>query len=123
MSDTNYFEAKLTFFRHMYDSLKLLSYVTIPRQLDKNGGATHCAQMGLLVADLVLWHGRSSRLLLLRQVGDQSLRGEDHSSNTGRILKSGTGYLGRIGNTGFEHILVLVGQYVVTEVLVVALFL
>src|SRR6266446_4878947 len=86
-------------------------------------GAMRCAQMGFLVTGLVLWHGRSSRLLLLRQISDQSLCGEDHSSNTGRILKSGTGYFGRIGNTGLEHILVLVGQYVETEVLVVTLFL
>jgi len=33
-------------------------------------GRNILCQMGFLVTDLVFWHGRSSRLLLLRQISD-----------------------------------------------------
>src|SRR6266699_1670563 len=72
---------------------------------------------------LVVWHGRSSGLLLLWQVCDQSLGRQDHRSNAGSILQGRARYLCRVDDTALDHILVLVGEHVVAVVLVLVLFL
>src|SRR6266567_2248098 len=72
---------------------------------------------------LVVWHGRSSGLLLLWQVCDQSLGRQDHRSNAGSILQGRARYLCRVDDTALDHILVLVGEHVVAIVLVLVLFL
>src|SRR5690242_9622213 len=72
---------------------------------------------------LVLRHGRGGRLLLLRDVGDQRLGGEDHGGDGGGVLQGGARHLGGVNHAGLDHVLGLVVEHVVADVLVVLLAL
>ena len=54
--------------------------------------------------------------LLFGLVNDEALSGEEHASDTGSILQSHTGYLGRIDDTSLTQVLVFVETGIVTEV-------
>ena len=49
--------------------------------------------------------GRSSRSRGFRQVSDKALGGQDHRGDAGGVLQSGTSDLGRVDDTGLDHIL------------------
>lgn len=49
--------------------------------------------------------GRSSRSRGFRQVSDKALGGQDHRGDAGSVLQSGTSDLGRVDDTGLDHIL------------------
>ena len=72
---------------------------------------------------LVLWHWGSRGFLLLRKIGDQGLGSQDHRCNAGGILQSRARYLGRIDDSRLDHILVLIGKYIVAILITLMLFL
>lgn len=49
--------------------------------------------------------GRGSRGRRLGQVSDQALGGQNHRGDAGGVLQSGTSDLGRVNDTGLDHIL------------------
>src|SRR5450759_1133487 len=54
-------------------------------------------------------------LLLLRDVGDESLGGQDHLGDGGCVLKGGAGHLGGVHDALCEHVTVLALEGVVAE--------
>src|SRR5258708_5375872 len=63
---------------------------------------------------LVLRHRRRrGRVLLLRQVGDQRLGGQQHGGDRCRVLQGRAGDLGGVDDAGLDHVDVLAGGRVV----------
>ena len=53
-----------------------------------------------------------SAIFILRQVGDDTLGGQQHTRYGGRILERGTGYFCRVNDTGCNQVFVLFGRSV-----------
>ena len=66
--------------------------------------------------DLVLRHRRWRRLVLLREVGDQDIRRQDHRRNGRGVLERAADHLDGIDNPGLEHIDVFAGIGVKADV-------
>ena len=62
-----------------------------------------------------LWHCRSR--FLLRDVHDAALRGKEHTCNRSSVLESYTGNLGRVDETGLEHVDIFIGAGIVAEII------
>src|SRR6266849_78785 len=74
----------------------------------ENKGAARRGGSFFSLYGLVIRHRRRGcGLLLLRNVGDERLGGQQHRGDTGRVLQRGTGDLGRVDDSGLDHVRVV----------------
>src|SRR6185437_6128843 len=64
-------------------------------------------QVDLIVGHAAAATGHGGSLVLLRQVGDDRLGGQQHGGDRGRVLQAGTGHLQGVDNARLEHVLIL----------------